>query len=307
MYLLSCSTIWRMGYRFLALGVGAFSASIFHLMTHAFFKALLFLAAGAIIHCLHHEHNIFKMGGLRTKLPVVFWSFLIGSSALAALPFTSGWYSKDEILLATWVMPGLGPWLWAGGILGAILTAIYSFRLVFIVFWGEVNTAPDKSPGARISIPLIVLCVFSLLGGLIVPPLSEVFPAAESHHASGPVAWITMTIAMVGVLIAYLVYLTRQVDLDTLLNKPFPKQLREFWYSGWAMDLLYKKIFVQPYKFLASILKTELVDRFYDLVVYCSVFSHSMLSISQSGRLRSYIAYVTVGIILLIAIFTGIV
>ena len=100
--ILAYSTISQIGYMFLALGVGAWSAGIFHLMTHAFFKALLFLAAGAVIHCLHHEHDIFKMGGLRKKLPVVFWSFLLGSAALAALPFTSGFFSKDPILLSAY-------------------------------------------------------------------------------------------------------------------------------------------------------------------------------------------------------------
>jgi NADH-quinone oxidoreductase subunit L len=147
--ILAYSTISQIGYMFLALGVGAFASGIFHLMTHAFFKALLFLAAGAVIHCLHHEHNIFRMGGLRSRLPVVFWSFLIGSAALAALPFTSGFYSKDAILLSAWALPDIGPWLWAGGLLGALLTSIYSFRLVFIVFFGEAKTEPDRQPGWR--------------------------------------------------------------------------------------------------------------------------------------------------------------
>ena len=107
--ILAYSTISQIGYMFLALGVGAWSAGIFHLMTHAFFKALLFLGAGAVIHCLHHEHNIFKMGGLRTRLPIVFSSFLIGSAALAALPFTSGFFSKDQILLSAYEVHGVGP------------------------------------------------------------------------------------------------------------------------------------------------------------------------------------------------------
>jgi NADH-quinone oxidoreductase subunit L len=142
--ILAYSTISQIGYMFLAMGVGAYASGIFHLMTHAFFKALLFLAAGAVIHCLHHEHNIFRMGGLRSRLPVVFWSFLIGSAALAALPFTSGFYSKDAILLSAWALPDIGPWLWAGGLLGALLTGIYSFRLVFIVFFGPAQTEPDR-------------------------------------------------------------------------------------------------------------------------------------------------------------------
>ena len=134
--ILAYSTISQIGYMFLALGVGAWSAGIFHLMTHAFFKALLFLGSGAIIHCLHHEHNIFKMGGLRTRMPVTFWSFMIGSAALAALPMTSGFFSKDQILLQAYQLPDLGPGLWMAGLLGALLTAIYSFRLVFVVFFG---------------------------------------------------------------------------------------------------------------------------------------------------------------------------
>jgi NADH-quinone oxidoreductase subunit L len=127
--ILAYSTISQIGYMFLALGVGAWTAGIFHLMTHAFFKALLFLGSGAIIHYLHHEHNIFKMGGLRTRMPVTFWSFMIGSAALAALPMTSGFFSKDQILLQAYQFSDIGPLLWFGGLLGALLTAIYSFRL----------------------------------------------------------------------------------------------------------------------------------------------------------------------------------
>ena len=142
--ILAYSTISQIGYMFLALGVGAWTAGIFHLMTHAFFKALLFLGSGAIIHCLHHEHNIFKMGGLRTRMPVTFWSFMIGSSALAALPMTSGFFSKDQILLQAYQQASIGPWLWLAGLLGALLTAVYSFRLVFIVFFGNAKTEPDR-------------------------------------------------------------------------------------------------------------------------------------------------------------------
>ena len=276
-------------------------------MTHAFFKALLFLGAGAVIHCLHHEHDIFKMGGLRQKLPVVFWSFLIGSSALAALPFTSGWYSKDEILLATWAVPTLGPWLWAGGIAGAVLTAIYSFRLVFVVFWGEAKTIPDKQPGLRMSAPLIILCVFSIVGGLINMPLEQVFPSQTNAHAAGPVAWITMTIAIVGVLVSYLLYLRQQINVEPILNKPALKKLRYFWYSGWAMDALYDRLLVRPYKLTASLLKTELIDRFYNLIVESSVASHRALSITQNGKLRTYAINLVVGIALLAAFLTGIV
>ncbi|MGZ5060130.1 MAG: NADH-quinone oxidoreductase subunit L, partial [Methylobacter sp.] len=131
--ILAYSTISQIGYMFLALGVGAWSSAIFHLLTHAFFKALLFLAAGAVMCCFHDEHNIFKMGGLRRAMPLAFMSFLIGSAALSGLPFTSGFYSKHEILSAVYTV---SPGLWAAGCLGAMITGIYSFRLVFVVFFG---------------------------------------------------------------------------------------------------------------------------------------------------------------------------
>ncbi|MGH8297045.1 MAG: NADH-quinone oxidoreductase subunit L, partial [Steroidobacteraceae bacterium] len=141
--ILAYSTISQIGYMFLALGIGAWSAAIFHFMTHAFFKALLFLAAGVVIQRLGEEHDIFRMGGLRRRLPLAFWSFLIGSAALAALPFVdAGFYSKDLILFDVWESGPDGPWLWAAGTLGALLTSIYIFRAVFVVFFGEARTEP---------------------------------------------------------------------------------------------------------------------------------------------------------------------
>ena len=225
--ILAYSTISQIGYMFLALGVGAFSAGIFHLMTHAFFKALLFLAAGAVIHCLHHEHNIFRMGGLRTRLPVVFASFLIGSAALAALPFTSGFYSKDTILLAAWALPDIGPTLWIGGLLGALLTAIYSFRLVFVVFFGEAHTEPDRQPGWKISVPLIILCVLAAIGGWISQPLEQVFPPAADHHdVAHTVEYIGIAIPLIGLLIAYLIFLGGQLSVSNLTQSPLASGCR---------------------------------------------------------------------------------
>ncbi|MFN2185563.1 MAG: NADH-quinone oxidoreductase subunit L, partial [Anaerolineae bacterium] len=129
---LAYSTISQIGYMFLALGVGAWSAAIFHFMTHAFFKALLFLGAGTIIISLHHEHDMFKMGGLRREMPTTFWTFLIGSASLAAIPLvTAGFYSKDQILWASWASETGSAWLWTAGLIGALLTSLYAFRMVF--------------------------------------------------------------------------------------------------------------------------------------------------------------------------------
>ena len=149
--ILAFSTVSQIGYMFLGLGVGAWSAAIFHLMTHAFFKALLFLASGTVILSVHHEQSIFKMGGLRKALPVSFASFLIGSLALTAFPYTSGYFSKDEILLAAFELEGVGTYLWLGGVIGAFFTGIYTFRLFFIVFFGEnKGHLPEKEVGGGI-------------------------------------------------------------------------------------------------------------------------------------------------------------
>ncbi len=300
--ILAYSTISQIGYMFLALGVGAFASGIFHLVTHAFFKALLFLAAGAVIHCLHHEHNIFRMGGLRTRLPVVFWSFLIGSAALAALPFTSGFYSKDAILLSAWQLPGIGPWLWAGGLLGALLTGIYSFRLVFIVFFGAAQTEPDRQPGWKMSGPLVLLCVLSLVGGLLALPLSGVFPPAGHHSADHTIEYISIGTPLLGLLIAYLLFLGRQLDIDRVVDSTAGSHLRDFWLSGWRIDGLYDALWVRPYTALSHWWRNEPVDLLYNGVVDLSQWAHHRLAALQTGELRWYATTMVFGLVLLLAI-----
>jgi NADH-quinone oxidoreductase subunit L len=303
--ILAYSTISQIGYMFLGLGVGAWSAGIFHLVTHAFFKALLFLAAGAVIHCLHHEHNIFRMGGLRTRLPVVFWSFLIGSAALAALPFTSGFYSKDQILLAAYQSSQYGPWLWAGGLLGALLTALYSFRLVFIVFFGNAQTEPDRQPRWRMALPLGLLCLLSIVGGWISLPLSGVLPAITTGHPAAAIEWISIAVPVLGVSLAYLLFLGRQLDPSVLVKSRLGQRLHRFWYAGWRMDALYDRLWVQPYQFGARILKDEPVDLFYNGVVRASVSLHNILSDLQTGRMRWYAIAMVGGLILLLGTLAG--
>ncbi len=142
---LAYSTMSQIGYMFLALGVGAWSAALFHFLTHSCFKALLFLAAGSVIRSLHHEQNIFRMGGLRRHLPWTFWTFLIGAAAMSGVPLiTSGFYSKDWILWSVWSSPLSHRWIWFGALLGAMLTGLYSFRLIFRVFFGESSHAADR-------------------------------------------------------------------------------------------------------------------------------------------------------------------
>ena len=295
--ILAYSTISQIGYMFLALGVGAWSAGVFHLMTHAFFKALLFLGSGAIIHCLHHEHDIFKMGGLRTRMPVTFWSFMIGSAALAALPMTSGFFSKDLILLQAYQQANIGPLLWLGGLGGALLTAIYSFRLVFIVFFGDSNTLPDKEIGWRMAVPLILLCTLSLIGGFFSLPVESVFPSHDDQHPAHWVELVSISIPIVGVVLAYLLFLGRQLDLDFLIKSAMGRWLKHFWYSGWKVDRFYDLVLVNPYYWVATITRNEPVDKFYNLIVRTNQSLNASLSSLQTGRMRQYIISMVIGLI----------
>ena len=300
--ILAYSTISQIGYMFLALGVGAWSAGIFHLMTHAFFKALLFLGSGAIIHCLHHEHNIFKMGGLRARMPVTFWSFMIGSAALAALPMTSGFFSKDQILLQAYQLPDLGPGLWMAGLLGALLTAIYSFRLVFVVFFGEANTEPDKDTEWRMAIPLSILCFLALVGGYFTIPVVNVFPVTSGSHPAHWVEYVSISVPLVGLVIAYFVFLNRRINIETLTISSLAKGVGNFWLSGWGIDWLYDRLFVRPYYRLANLLKSEPVDAIYNAIVELNQLLNLWLSKSQTGRLRWYLASMVAGLIILISL-----
>ena len=305
--ILAYSTISQIGYMFLALGVGAWASGIFHLMTHAFFKALLFLGAGAVVYSLHHEHDIFKMGGLRKKLPVAFWSFLIGSAALAALPFTSGFYSKDAILLAAYDSAWFGPALWGAGLIGALLTSIYSFRLVFIVFFGEIRTEPSESAGWLMAGPLLVLCALSVLGGFIVIPVSEVFPFASDASHGGAVAIITPMVPIIGVLIAYLIFLRHSVDIKFWTESSLGRTLNHFWFDHWGMDRLYDTLLVRPYAFAAATNKNDIIDWFYNAVAGVTRLLHEVASRSQTGLMRTYAGVMAIGLVLLSVIALGVI
>jgi NADH-quinone oxidoreductase subunit L len=304
--ILAYSTISQIGYMFLALGVGAWSAGIFHLMTHAFFKALLFLGAGAVVYSLHHEHNIFRMGGLRKKLPVAFWSFMIGSAALAALPFTSGFYSKDLILLAAAEHGAIGTWFLAAGLLGALLTSIYSFRLVFIVFYGELKTEPDAPAGWLMAMPLIVLCGLALLGGLINVPVEDVFPKVDEVNHGGNMPYVIAGIPILGVLIAYLIFLKQALSFSFFSDSTIGRQLIRFWYSHWAMDWLYDHLFVKPYIALAKVNKNDFVDTIYNFLADTIWILHDYATTLQTGQLRTYLLVMVAGLVLLIAVFLGV-
>lgn len=303
--ILAYSTVSQIGYMFLALGVGAWSGAIFHLMTHAFFKALLFLGAGTIILSLHHEHNIFKMGGMRKQLPLAFLCFIIGSAALVALPLTSGYYSKHNIMLHAWAMPGLGPWLWGAALLGALLTAIYTFRLVFVVFFGPVSkhyADAKETQGLSMALPLLVLCVLALSGGYWSLHLDSVLPASGHPDVNMLVNGLTNFIPFAGIAISYLIYGSQRFKIEKIMRLPMASSLHRFWQQGWGMDGLYDRVLVSPWKWIAAINQSDLVDHFYSVFALINRLIHEALAQTQTGKLRWYASSLALGAVLLLGI-----
>ena len=305
--ILAYSTVSQIGYMFLGLGVGAWSGAIFHLMTHAFFKALLFLGAGAVILSLHHEQDIFRMGAKRKQLPVGFLCLLIGGLALTAFPYTSGYFSKDEILIAALEVEGQGLWLWLGGVIGAFFTGIYTFRLFFVVFYGESRGHHDATEvkGMNIVLPLFILMALSLFGGWIPVPLDAVFSHGaehEEHHISAVMHGVMIALPLIGIVISYLFYGSGALSAERLMSLPISRALHRFWNSGWGMDRLYDFLFVNPFLYLARINAKDIVDAFYNMLAALSRAGHLLIVRSQTGYLRWYALSMAAGLVLIIAV-----
>src|SRR3989454_8897527 len=213
------STVSQLGYMMMACGFGAYVAGIYHLLTHGAFKALLFLCCGSVIIALHPDQDMRRMGGLKDKLPVTYWTMLIGSLALAGFPLTAGFFSKDEILVSAWLASTLGKMLALVGLVTAFMTAFYSFRLLFVAFWGESRVTAGHAdhihePSPTMTIPLIILTVLSILTGYLGIPqfLAPVLPRPEGMavpHADPAAAGIMLLATLMGlggIATAYLAY-----------------------------------------------------------------------------------------------------
>ncbi|MCQ4270175.1 NADH-quinone oxidoreductase subunit L [Pseudomonas kuykendallii] len=303
--ILAYSTMSQLGYMFLALGVGAWDAAIFHLMTHAFFKALLFLASGAVIVACHHEQNIFNMGGLWKKLPLAYASFIVGGSALAALPLvTAGFYSKDEIL---WEAFASGhQWLLYAGLAGAFLTSIYTFRLIFIAFHGEAKTESHAGHGVSHWLPLGTLIVLStFIGALITPPLAGVLPESAGHaggDAKHSLEIASGAIAIAGILLAALLFLGKRRLVGVIAASAPGRFLGAWWYAAWGFDWLYDKLFVQPYLLLARLLARDPIDSGIGLVPRLARGGNGLMSRTENGQLRWYALSIVGGAVLLLGV-----
>ncbi|WP_022955097.1 NADH-quinone oxidoreductase subunit L [Perlucidibaca piscinae] len=308
--ILAYSTMSQIGYMFLALGVGAWSAAIFHLMIHAFFKALLFLSAGAVIIACHHEQDIFKMGGLRKKIPFVYACFLVGGGALAALPFlTSGFFSKDQILFEVWA--GGHQDLLIAGLVGAFLTSIYTFRLIFVAFHGKENGHADAIKGADYWLPLAILLVLSTgLGALVHQPLEGVLPpmpsslmapelALEGRHA---LEWLSGGIAIAGILLAAWLYLGERRLVQRIAGTGVGQMLTRLWYNAWGFDWLYDRVFVRPFMALVHLLRRDPMDQLVGVLPWLAQRGNRAVVVSENGQIRWYAASFAVGAALILSV-----
>lgn len=313
--ILAYSTVSQLGYMFLAVGAGAFTAGIFHLFTHAFFKALLFLGAGSVMHALHGELDIQKMGGLREKLPTTYKTFLVGAAALAGFPLLSGFFSKDEILLGAWER---SPLLWLIGIVTAFLTATYAFRAVFVPFWGQPRQRKlydhaHESPPVMTT-PLWILAVGSVLGGLIGLPglswihgwLEPVFEAVSHEAEPGVVAWILMLVsalvALGGIYFAYRAFVV-DPSLAARLRRslgPVDDLVQHRYY----VDELYMAAVVNPLKALGDWLAVSFDQRGIDGIVngvgQAATWLGERARRVQTGLVGTYALTLVIGVVLLL-------
>jgi len=308
--ILAYSTMSQIGYMFLALGVQAWHAAIFHLMIHAFFKALLFLASGSVIITCCHQQNIFRMGGLRKIIPLVYICFLVGGAGLAAFPIiTAGFYSKDEILWGVLASGHIN--LLIVGLIGTLLTALYTFRMIFIIFHGEAacDAQKYKQPiqGISHNLPLLILLVLStFIGALIKLPLTGILPENYIDKSDKIVLEVfSGVLVVVGIILASLLYLGKRKIVSNIAQSASGKFMIFCWFYAWGFDWLYDKLFVQPYLWITKILQSDPLSSFINFSASFAYLANKALSLSENGKTRWYLASMGLGavVILLILLF----
>jgi NADH-quinone oxidoreductase subunit L len=296
------STVSQLGYMFLGLGVGAFSAGIFHLMTHAFFKALLFLGAGSVIHALEGEQDMRQMGGLWNKIPYTFGAILCAAVAISGVPWTSGFFSKDAILLAAYER---APWMYWVGVITAGMTAFYVFRAVFLTFFGTYrgHHHPHESPPVM-TFPLIALALLSLGGGFINVPkwLEPIFPVAEKPEDL-MLMGISVAAGLIGIGLAYFLYVLRPGTADSL-SATFGG-LYKLVYNKYFVDEFYDATVVQPTVTVSRAvlwrgIDVASIDGVVNGIAALARGVGGGLKLIQSGNIRSYATWVLFGSIILI-------
>ncbi|MCM3879918.1 MAG: NADH-quinone oxidoreductase subunit L [Vicinamibacterales bacterium] len=335
---LAYSTVSQLGYMFLAMGVGAYAAGIFHLFTHAFFKALLFLGAGAVIHALAGEQDLRKMGGLRRELPVTYWTFLVGSLAIAGVPGLAGFFSKDEILYRTFSAGH--PVLWGIGAVTSLMTALYMFRLVFLAFHGTSRTPHHADHGGHLhdaplpmAIPLVILALGSAVAGYAGVPevlgggnwvehfLEPSFTApiaegvltegeaaanAASHSLEIALMILSSILALAGIAAAARLYVTKP-EVPARLAARFPGVYRFLVNKGYV-DEVYEEVFVQPIKALSEQvlwkgLDVTVIDGAVNGAAAIVVETGTVVRTVQTGSLRTYAFSILLGAVLMVGYY----
>jgi NADH-quinone oxidoreductase subunit L len=314
---LAYSTISQLGFMFLAIGSGAYVAAIFHVITHSFFKALLFLGSGSVIHGMGDEQDMRKMGALRLAMPITAATFIVGWLAIAGVPPFAGFWSKDEILLAAWEQKNIGPLLWGVGLITALLTAYYMSRQVILVFFGDQRWDEDAHPHESswtMTIPLCVLAGAAIVGGAINLPLVKDWLVLEHflepifndphHFSSGTITKVALAVisvcaAVAGISLAVLSWLTRQISTDRL--EP------EFLENAMYVDSTYARVVdgigTSSFQGAADIDK-RFVDGTVNTVGKLTMRLGRLIRPAQSGYIRNYAVGVALGALVLVAFLT---
>ncbi len=314
--ILAYSTVSQLGYMFLGVGVGAYASGIFHLVTHAFFKGLMFLTAGSVMHAMANELDMRKMGGLKAKMPITHWTFLVGALAIAGFPFLSGFWSKDEILHSAW---GSSPIIYVIGLVTAFLTAFYMFRLIFVTFYGESRVDPDVDSHLHESppvmwVPLAILAIPSALIGLLLgwggheswfhDFTKSVFPEAH-HEASGNVILFMVISSIVG--LAGIAFAWSRYRERTPSDEP-TNALHKLLANKYYVDEVYNALIVQPIKngshyLLWRIVDNGIIDGIVNGVGSIIRFIGGTLRRLQTGLVQAYIVSMVLGIVLFLAYY----
>jgi NADH-quinone oxidoreductase subunit L len=311
------STVSQLGYMIMACGLGAYASGMYHLLTHGAFKALLFLGCGSVIIALHHEQDMQRMGGLKDKLPVTYWTFVVGSLALAGFPLTSGFFSKDDLLISAWSAGPLGQFLTILGLVTALMTAFYSFRLVFVTFWGPSHVDPHhaghihESP-KTMTLPLIILAMLSIVTGYLgIPeflgPMFETHAGGAAHEGGVGISIMVVATAMglIGIAGAYYVY---------VLNPTLPDRFARQWQSlyraslnKWYVDEAYDRTIVRPTLYAATELwkrvDVNVVDGAVNGVARAIAWGGWVLRLIQSGQAQHYALGMALGAVVLVTMF----
>jgi NADH-quinone oxidoreductase subunit L len=322
------STVSQLGYMMMACGLGAYAAGIYHLLTHGAFKALLFLGCGSVIIALHHEQDMRHMGGLKDKLPVTYWTFVIGSLALAGFPLTAGFFSKDELLVSAWSSGSLGQLLTVFGLLTALMTAFYSFRLVFVTFWGtyrggihghshghgHVGAHDIHEPSPTVTVPLILLAILSVAAGYfgIFEFLAPALPGPAAHAVGGhhgPAATVIMIVAtlmgLTGIAAAYYVYVKSPGLPDRFAQQW--QRLYRLSLNKWFVDEAYDRTVVLPTFALADQLwrrvDVAVIDGAVNGVARAVAWSGWLMRLFQSGQTQHYALGMTLGAVVILGVY----